>query len=230
MDKKLLSKFDELLTTRDMERDLIARLTSQPMSEGELDSMLKHGRDNLEWALLQKELQPLLNDLREAGLIVQDTPQSWEDFKKDNPGYYCLRRSAFFHLTGPEYNELRNIMHRIVIYNDMDSPPIHYRYWKNGNWTVTGEGLRITVNTFAPTGNQDHDSQMMDKIREASAIGKEARTEINNFMAMLGRRNRDQIDTDNKKVFLTKGQIDSATLPGVQNREKAGYVMPKHNH
>ena len=84
------SELLQLKKQYDQENELLQELEKNPMSEGQLNDVLGRGRTALEFATIQKRLSPLLDELRERKLIVDDSPMSFEEFKKANPN--CKRK------------------------------------------------------------------------------------------------------------------------------------------
>ena len=85
------------------ENELLQALEKNPMSEGQLNDILGRGRSSFEFANLEKRLRPLLDELRERKLIVEDSPMSFEEFKKANPNMISIRASTLQQMELREY-------------------------------------------------------------------------------------------------------------------------------
>ena len=97
------SELLQLKKQYDEENELLQALEKNPISEGQLNDILGRGRSSVEYATLSKRLRPLLDELRERKLIVQDSPMSFGEFKKANPNMISIRASSLQQMELREY-------------------------------------------------------------------------------------------------------------------------------
>ena len=155
----------------DSENELIKQLEKKPMTEGEVKEMLSRGYIDLGWAKLNKRFSPLVDDLRQRGLIVPDAPLTFEKFKSNNPGLLSIRHSTLLQMEMQEYSDFRNTFvpsgqsmltsqdkrkyPDFKVYEDfpldMDgqhkNKVQHYSYNQNGKHYVSGSGF-MTANVI----------------------------------------------------------------------------------
>jgi len=198
------SELLELKKQYDQENELLQELEKNPMSEGQLNDVLGRGRSELEYATIQKRLSPLLDELRERKLIVEDSPMSFEEFKKANPKMVSIHASTLQQMELREYEVFSEKFKRsneqmitgfdsrnwigFKVYQDLPMDVIgqgfksvqHYIYHENGRKYVSGTGftagrLLMLVNVEGTGGISAEDRQ---KFNAAEKIYDRSRKEI----------------------------------------------------
>ena len=193
MEKTVMTEFLERKQLYDAESQLLQELDKKPMTEGQIKDMLTRGYSELETAKMATRFEKLVIDLRARGLVVDDTPLSYSEFKKSNPGVICMRQSTFYQMQLDEYDRFKNALEptnrsmlmsyqptkQWKVYQDlpMDKQGQHgndYVYhYKYGN-KLTGNGWKVVTNLLASATGVDARS----KIGNAENLYQQARNEI----------------------------------------------------
>jgi len=193
------------------ENELLQALEKNPMSEGQLNDILGRGRSELEYANLEKRLRPLLDELRERKLIVEDRPMSFEEFKKANPKMVSIHASTLQQLELREYELFSERFKRsnesivsgfdsrnwigFKVYQDLPMDVIGqgfkavqpYMYEENGRKYISGAGFMaknplMLVNV---EGNGRISLEDRQKFNEAEKIYNRSRKEIDSIFREL---------------------------------------------
>ena len=193
------------------ENELLQALEKNPMSEGQLNDILGRGRSELEYANLEKRLRPLLDELRERKLIVEDRPMSFEEFKKANPKMVSIHASTLQQLELREYELFSERFKRsnesivsgfdsrnwigFKVYQDLPMDVIGqgfkavqpYMYVENGRKYISGAGFMaknplMLVNV---DGNGRISLEDRQKFNEAEKIYNRSRKEIDSIFREL---------------------------------------------
>ena len=193
------------------ENELLQALEKNPMSEGQLNDILGRGRSELEYANLEKRLRPLLDELRERKLIVEDRPMSFEEFKKANPKMVSIHASTLQQLELREYELFSERFKRsnesivsgfdsrnwigFKVYQDLPMDVIGqgfkavqpYMYEENGRKYISGAGFMaknplMLVNV---EGNGRISLEDRQKFNEAEKIYNRSRKEIDSIFRDL---------------------------------------------
>lgn len=193
------------------ENELLQALEKNPMSEGQLNDILGRGRSELEYANLEKRLRPLLDELRERKLIVEDRPMSFEEFKKANPKMVSIHASTLQQLELREYELFSERFKRsnesivsgldsrnwigFKVYQDLPMDVIGqgfkavqpYMYVENGRKYISGAGFMaknplMLVNV---EGNGRISAEDRQKFNEAEKIYDRSRKEIDSIFREL---------------------------------------------
>ena len=193
------------------ENELLQALEKNPMSEGQLNDILGRGRSELEYANLEKRLRPLLDELRERKLIVEDRPMSFEEFKKANPKMVSIHASTLQQLELREYELFSERFKRsnesivsgfdsrnwigFKVYQDLPMDVIGqgfkavqpYMYEENGRKYISGAGFMaknplMLVNV---EGNGRISLEDRQKFNEAEKIYNRSRKEIESIFREL---------------------------------------------
>ena len=193
MEKTVMTEFLERKQLYDAESQLLQELEKKPMTEGQIKDMLTRGYSELETAKMATRFEKLVIDLRARGLVVDDTPLSYSEFKKSNPGVICMRQSTFYQMQLDEYDRFKNALEptnrsmlvsyqptkQWKVYQDlpMDKQGQHgndYVYhYKYGN-KLTGNGWKVVPNLLSSATGVDDRS----KIGNAENLYQQARDEI----------------------------------------------------
>jgi len=193
MEKTVMTEFLERKQLYDAESQLLQELDKKPMTEGQIKDMLTRGYSELETAKMSTRFEKLVIDLRARGLVVDDTPLSYSEFKKSNPGVICMRQSTFYQMQLDEYDRFKNALEptnrsmlvshqppkQWKVYQDlpMDKQGQHgndYVYhYKYGN-KLTGNGWKVVTNLISSPLNIDDRS----KVGNAENLYQQARNEI----------------------------------------------------
>ena len=188
-----MTEFLERKQLYDAESQLLQELEKKPMTEGQIKDMLTRGYSELETAKMATRFEKLVIDLRARGLVVDDTPLSYSEFKKSNPGVICMRQSTFYQMQLDEYDRFKNALEptnrsmlvshqppkQWKVYQDlpMDKQGQHgndYVYhYKYGN-KLTGNGWKVVTNLLSSATGVDARS----KIGNAENLYQQARNEI----------------------------------------------------
>jgi len=188
-----MTEFLERKQLYDAESQLLQELEKKPMTEGQIKDMLTRGYSELETAKMATRFEKLVIDLRARGLVVDDTPLSYSEFKKSNPGVICMRQSTFYQMQLDEYDRFKNALEptnrsmlvsyqptkQWKVYQDlpMDKQGQHgndYVYhYKYGN-KLTGNGWKVVPNLLSSATGVDDRS----KIGNAENLYQQARDEI----------------------------------------------------
>jgi len=209
------SELLQLKKQYDEENELLQELEKNPISEGQLNDILGRGRSSVEYATLSKRLRPLLDELRERKLIVQDSPMSFGEFKKANPNMISIRASSLQQMELREYElfsgsfkrsneqmvrgfDSRN-WHGFKVYQDLPMDVIgqgfksvqHYIYSENGREYESGTGFTarrpIVLVSYknAIDGLQRISAEDRQKFNEAKKIYDRSRKEIDSIFKQL---------------------------------------------
>ena len=193
MEKTVMTEFLERKQLYDAESQLLQELDKKPMTEGQIKDMLTRGYSELETAKMATRFEKLVIDLRARGLVVDDTPLSYSEFKKSNPGVICMRQSTFYQMQLDEYDRFKNALEptnrsmlvsyqptkQWKVYQDlpMDKQGQHgndYVYhYKYGN-KLTGNGWKVVTNLLSSPLDIDDRS----KVGNAENLYQQARNEI----------------------------------------------------
>ena len=193
MEKTVMTEFLERKQLYDAESQLLQELEKKPMTEGQIKDMLTRGYSDLETAKMSHRFEELVIDLRARGLVVDDTPLSYTEFKKVNPGVITMRQSTFYQMQLDEYDRFKNALEptnrsmlvnyqppkQWKVYEDlpMDKQGQHgteYVYhYKYGN-KLTGNGWKVVTNLISSPLDVDDRS----KVGNAERLYQQARNEI----------------------------------------------------
>ena len=205
------SELLQLKKQYDEENELLQALEKNPISEGQLNDILGRGRSSVEYATLSKRLRPLLDELRERKLIVQDSPMSFEEFKKANPKMICIHASSLQQMELREYElfsgSFKRTYEQMVIgfdsrnwqgfkvYQDLPMDVIgqgfkavqHYIYSENGREYESGTGFtaRRPLLLVDVKGTGRISAEDRQKFNEAKKIYSRARKEIDSIFKQL---------------------------------------------
>jgi len=196
MGKTIMSEFLDRKHQYDAETELMQELEKKPMTEGQVKDLLSRGLNDYEQAKAYKRFEGLITDFRAKGLIIEDSPVTFTQFKKDNPGVIIFRQSTFYQMELGEYEAFKRALEptnrsmltqpvhpkQWKLYEDMpvqvsgqhsNREIYHYRYNSNG-MKQTGYGFRITVHLLpSPVSREDE-----QKINAAKRLYAQARNEI----------------------------------------------------
>jgi len=196
-----ITEFLSLKNQYDAESELMTELEKKPLSEGQVKDMMTRGFNDKDAAINLKRFNGLIDELRNRGLVVDDAPVSYSDFKKANPGVICLRQSTFYQMELEEFERFKNGVRgdsddwfsnsesrSWKLYDDMPieqegqgdtEKVIHYKY--NGT-KYTGYGWRtITRLLHHPLTPEDQ-----RKVVVANRLYEQARNEIDSIFKELG--------------------------------------------
>ena len=95
MNKTTMQEFLAVKEKYDAETELVKQLKKKPLTEGQVIDMITRGYSQLEVAQRMEKFRPLISDLRTRGLIIDDTPLSFKEFKEANVGVICIKQSTF---------------------------------------------------------------------------------------------------------------------------------------
>ena len=209
------SELLQLKKQYDEENELLQALEKNPISEGQLNDILGRGRSSVEYATLSKRLRPLLDELRERKLIVEDSPMSFGEFKKANPKMICIHASSLQQMELREYElfsgSFKRTYEQMVIgfdsrnwqgfkvYQDLPMDVIgqgfsavqHYIYSENGREYESGTGFTarrpIVLVSYknAIDGLQRISAEDRQKFNEAKKIYDRSRKEIDSIFKQL---------------------------------------------
>ena len=189
------------------ENDLIAELEKNPMSLGQVKEMLTRGYSDYETAQAERRFATLIDDLYKRGLVVPDSPKSYDQFKKENPGLICIKRSTMQQMDIVEYDRFQKAFVNTKVplvgtsadqlkykgYKVYDDIPLdlvgqagnvvrHYSYIENGKKFTSGSGYLVR---FEHLNLKDEPSKMK-YFSEASRLYNKARNEIDDRFKKLG--------------------------------------------
>ena len=205
------SELLQLKKQYDEENELLQALEKNPISEGQLNDILGRGRSSVEYATLSKRLRPLLDELRERKLIVEDSPMSFKEFKKANPNMISIRASSLQQMELREYELFSKSFKRsneqmirgfdsrnwtgFKVYQDLPMDVIgqgfksvqHYIYSENGREYESGTGFMaknpLILVDVKGTGRISAEDRQ--KFNEAKKIYDRSRKEIDSIFKQL---------------------------------------------
>ena len=206
-----ISELLQLKKQYDDDNKLLQALEKNPMSEGQLNDILGRGRSSLEFATIQKRLSPLLDELRERKLIVEDSPMSFEEFKKANPNMICIHASSLQQMELREYESFSQSFKRsneqmisgedsrnwtgFKVYQDLPMDVIGqgfkavqpYMYVQNGRKYTSGAGFtaKSPLMLINAQGTGRISAEDRQKFNEAEKIYDRSRKEIDSIFRDL---------------------------------------------
>ena len=191
-----LTQIMEMRFQNQEEKDFLAELRKNPITETELREMMKSGGTNT------KHFFGLVTKLRKEGLIVPDVQQSFEEFEELNSSYICIKASTLAQMDREEFREIRlgsdpdrepgfqssksKGGHEVRIYRDIaeGSKVVHYSYVENGVIVQTGSGMNVRVQSLRNQQVNDKLPIHLSKlVNEAKAYYKKARKEVDSVLA-----------------------------------------------
>jgi len=206
-----ISELLQLKKQYDDDNKLLQALEKNPMSEGQLNDILGRGRTSLEFATIQKRLSPLLDELRERKLIVEDSPMSFEEFKKANPNMISIHASTLQQMELREYELFSQSFKRsneqmisgedsrnwtgFKVYQDLPMDVIGqgfkavqpYMYVQNGRKYTSGAGFtaKSPLMLINAQGTGRISAEDRQKFNEAEKIYDRSRKEIDSIFRDL---------------------------------------------
>ena len=206
-----ISELLQLKKQYDDDNKLLQALEKNPMSEGQLNDILGRGRSSLEFATIQKRLSPLLDELRERKLIVEDSPMSFEEFKKANPNMISIHASTLQQMELREYELFSQSFKRsneqmisgedsrnwtgFKVYQDLPMDVIGqgfkavqpYMYVQNGRKYTSGAGFtaKSPLMLINAQGTGRISAEDRQKFNEAEKIYDRSRKEIDSIFRDL---------------------------------------------
>jgi len=198
------NKMNEFLTIKkqyDAESDLMAELEKKPLSEGQVKDMMTRGFNDVDGATNLKRFNSLIDVLKSKGLVVKDSPVSFEEYKKANVGSVVFKISTYRQMEIDELRRLKNHItpshpfeqdrkKQLALYDDSPLEVIgqggkniiHYKYSQNGVVKITGSGWRTVLHLLPPNPTGDD----LNKANASSRLYNDARAEIKIVFDELG--------------------------------------------
>ena len=195
MNRTTMQEFLAVKEQYDAETELVKQLKKKPLTEGQVIDMVTRGYSQLEIARRMEKFRPLISDLRTRGLIIDDAPVSFKEFKEANAGVICMKQSTFAQMEIEEYERFKGalqphssdmLFNRAEVkswklYEDMplniegqysSDYVIHYKL-NNGKASGSGWNVQTSLLVSNPLSKDDE-----NKFNEASKLYKNARSEI----------------------------------------------------
>jgi len=172
----------------DEENEMIERLKSNPMTESQVQEMVKRGRTPGESAEAFLRLRSVFDQLRVDDLIVPDPPVSFAQFVKEYPDHNIIKSSWLQQLSISEYSQFRSAGAFKVFQDLSDGEKVlHYQYLQGSLWKKTGDGMNIKVMTLnMPEFNSDYTPDQKSLIANAESRYRKDRNDINTLFNKLG--------------------------------------------
>ncbi|MBT6937353.1 MAG: hypothetical protein HN982_07200 [Candidatus Marinimicrobia bacterium] len=186
----------------DEENAIINDLKKRPMTESQVSEMVERGRSSVEVAEVKTRLRKVLDEMRNDGLIVPDTPATFTEFQSMYPDYNIIKASYLQQLSRNEYMQFRNAG-KFKVFQDLkeNEKVIHYQYMKGLGWQQTGDGMTIKVKSLHyPEYSKKHSREQLALISEAESRYKRDRAGIKSLFDNLG-----LVTDDNKPLPRYKG-------------------------
>tara|TARA_B100000959_G_C14759317_1_gene532612 strand:+ start:184 stop:792 length:609 start_codon:yes stop_codon:yes gene_type:complete len=179
----------------DAETELVKQLKKKPLTEGQVIDMITRGYSQLEVAQRMEKFRPLISDLRTRGLIIDDTPLSFKEFKEANVGVICMKQSTFAQMTITEYERFKSALRPASsdmlfsraevkpwkLYEDLplsiegQYSSDYINHYRMNNGKISGSGWNVETSLLVSNPLSFDDEK---KFNEASKLYKNARSEI----------------------------------------------------
>jgi len=181
----------------DEENAIINDLKKKPMTESQVSEMMERGRSPIESAEVKTRLRKVLDEMRNDGLIVSDTPATFSEYQSMYPDHNIIRASYLQQLSRNEYTQFR-VAGAFKVFQDLNENEkvIHYQYMKGLSWQQTGDGMSIGVKVLHyPEYKKSYTKEQLSLISEAESRYKKDRQGIKALFDSLG-----LVMDDNKPV------------------------------
>lgn len=204
MSKTLSSEFLKLKSVYDSENELVSQLEKKPLTESQVDEILKRGYSQVDGAKHLKLLQPLLEKLRAKELIVPDKPQTFDEFKTENKDSLCIKASTLQQMETPEYKALTEYLQPKSVWAELDERKYkHLAVYQNNPIEAVGQGGKAVIHYTYDKGDEYHhsgtgfmtsrerlryplDKDSQAKYSQATKLYREGRREVSRIFKELG--------------------------------------------